>query len=465
MRDVGSLESYLTDINRIPLLTQGEEIALAKRLDACRKRLYREILATGHGLQAIVTLIHRVCRGTVRVDRVVESAKPCASANRRILEYLKPVVGSLDGLLAENQIDFALALEKVHPAHFRRLALRRLIARRAKAMRLLEGIRIRRQHVTPILVAVRQISQRLDNLSQELSKIPANQCERDRATELHKELSELMQTALDTPCGLRRRLRRIAQAQEEYEAARTDLSTANLRLAVSVAKRYGNCGLGFPDLIQEANAGLMRAVDRFDHTRGYKFSTYATWWIRQGISRAIADQSQIIRLPAGVRSRLAKVQTTAARLFQDRGSQPSFEETAETAGLSAGDAHLAMRMGRAVLSLDQPIGKRQEHVLGALLADQREGDLFHNTNQDLLKSRITEVLQRLDDREREIIRLRFGFVDGCMHTCRDLGTMFGVSKERIRQIEAAALGKLQLPKTARKLVGFLEMPLQSELRN
>ena len=236
-------------------------------------------------------------------------------------------------------------------------------------------------------------------------------------------------------------------------------------MAVSVAKRYGNCSLGFPDLIQEANAGLMRAVDRFDHTRGYKFSTYATWWIRQGISRAITDEGRIIRLPADMRRQLADVQTTAARLFQERGSPPSVEETAAAAGLSVGAARLAMRMGHTPLSLDQPIGKRQEQVLGTLLADHREDDPFHSTNQDLLKSRIWEVLQRLDERERAIIRLRYGFADGRMHTCRDLGKMFGVSRERVRQIERAALGKLQLPRTAGKLVGFLEMPLQSEIRN
>ena len=213
MRDIGSLESYLTEINRIPLLTQGDEIALAKRLDACRTRLYRGILATGHGLQAIVSLMHQVCRGTIRVDRVVELPRPGASENRRILKYLKPAVAILDGLLVENQTDFALALEKGHPIHFRRLATRRLITRRSEAIRLLEGIRIRRQHLLPILDAVKQISQRLDNLNQELSKFQANPCERDCANELQKQLSELMYTALDTASSLRRRFHRIARAQ------------------------------------------------------------------------------------------------------------------------------------------------------------------------------------------------------------------------------------------------------------
>ena len=462
-RDAGSLQSYFVEISRIPLLNHGDETALAKRLAACRKRLYREILATGHGLQAIVSLLYPVCRGTLRVDQVIELRGPGVEEKRRVLQYLRPVVDVLQGLLVENQTDFVLTMEKGQSAHRRRLASQRLIARYAKAMRLLEGITIRRQHLVPIVEAVKQISRQLDALSMEMSKTKANPRKRDRVTELQEELSRLMHTALDTPFSLRRRLRRIARTQQEYEAARSDLSAANLRLTVSIAKRYNNCGVSFLDLIQEGNAGLMRAVDRFDHTRGYKFSTYATWWIRQGISKAIADQSRLIRLPAGMGSRLYKVQTAAARLFHAHGSQPSVEETAAAAGLSVGEARLTMRMGRATFSLDHPIG--DDDYLGNLLPDHRADDPLHNTNQDLLKSRIAEVLQRLDYRERTIIRLRYGFVGHRTHTLQELGKMFGVSKERVRQIETAAMDKLKLPKAAQQLVGFLEMPSQSELRN
>ena len=333
------------------------------------------------------------------------------------------------------------------------MASQRLTVRYDKATRLLEGITIRRQHLMPILDG-RQADFAAARQPQQGTEQDEGRAEQpDRTAELQKELSQLMQTALDTPSSLRRRLARDCRAQREYEAARSDLSAANLRLTVSIAKRYGNHGVSFLDLIQEGNAGLMRAVDRFDHTRGYKFSTYATWWIRQGISKAIADQSRFIRLPSGMGSRLAKVQ---GRLAPFSGRRLSAQHRANGGGGrpvgGRGPSHHAN--GPATLSLDQPLGQRQENHLGRLLPDHRENDPLHNTNQDLLRSRITEVLQRLDYRQRTIIRLRYGFVGGRIHTLQELGKMFGVSKERVRQIETGGHGQAETPENRTKAGWF-----------
>jgi RNA polymerase primary sigma factor len=463
--DVGLIRSYLIEIGRTPLLTHREETVLAEHLDECRKRLYRGLLATGHGLQAIVALLLPLCRATARLDHVVKLSRPGADEKRRILKHLKPALGAIQRSLEEDQRDFAVIIEKGQSLRCRRSASRRLIARRATAIRLLEVITVHRQHLLPILKAVRQTSQRLDNLRKDLRQTPTNRRQRGRVTELRKELSQLMQTTLDTPSSLRRQLRHIDRAQQEYEAARSALTTANLRLPVAIAKHYSSHGVSFLDLIQEGNAGLMRAVDRFDHTRGYRFSTYATWWIRQGITRAIADQSRTIRLPVGMGIQLARIQTTAASLAQARGSQPTIEETAKAAGLSTGETRLTMMMGCTPRSLDEPIDERHENYLGELVQDHRENDPLRNTTQAQLKSRVTEVLQELNYRERAVVRFRFGFVDGRIHTLRDLGVMFGVTRERIRQIELEALDKLKRRTATRKLVSFLDAPSQAKLRN
>ena len=309
-----------------------------------------------------------------------------------------------------------------------------------------------------ILHDLKMLSQRLDDLAKAPGESDSGPRNGDRKADPQQELSRLMQFALDTPSSLRRGLRQIRRLQHEYETARSDLSAANLRLVVSVAKRFRNRGVSFLDLIQEGNAGLMRAVDLFDHTRGLKFSTYATWWIRQAITHAIAGQSRLIRLPVPIIERLGRVHAAAGHLRQQRGSQPSIEETAKAAGLSVGEARLIMAIAREPLSLDLPLDEQEDRYLGELVPDHREGDPAHNANLILLRSQVAQALEKLDHREQTVILLRFGLVDGQVHTLQSIGRLLHVSRERIRQIELAALRKLKLPTAMRKLAGFLELP-------
>jgi RNA polymerase primary sigma factor len=280
-----------------------------------------------------------------------------------------------------------------------------------------------------------------------------------RAAEARKELRRLMRITHETPARLRRRLTRIAAFRQTHDNARRELSTANLRLVVSIAKRYRNRGLSFLDLIQEGNTGLLRAVDKFESARGFKFSTYATWWIRQAISRAIADHSRTIRIPVHMLSTVDKVLSAGRRVAQHRNRRPTLEETAQAAGLSVAATHRAIKVNRRMLSLDEPLGDESENYLGELLPDQRLDDPLFGINRDSLKAGIDQALQSLNYREREIIRLRYGLSDGYTYTLSEVGKIFSVTRERIRQIECDALRKLQHPSCATKLASFLDHPM------
>ncbi len=368
---------------------------------------------------------------------------------------------TLRQLLRRNQEDFHTAISRRQSMRQRRDAWRRLVCRRTKAVRLIEELGLRTQRLQPLLDRVKAISQRMNDLSTELAEVKRRRNAPGRVTEIRKELRYLMRISLESPSTLRRRIARITRLQDEYDAAKRALSAGNLRLVVSIAKRYRNRGLSFLDLIQEGNTGLMRAVDKFEYARGYKFSTYATWWIRQAITRAIADQSRTIRVPVHMIETMSRVRTVSRELLQRRGFEPSVEETALEAGLTVDETSCVMQMSRQPLSLDQPVGDHDDSYFGEFLEDYREDDPLYEMNQDLLKRRIADVLDALNYREREILRLRYGLADGYTYTLEEVGKIFQVTRERVRQIEAKAVRKLQHPVRSRKLSGFLERSLAS----
>jgi RNA polymerase primary sigma factor len=270
------------------------------------------------------------------------------------------------------------------------------------------------------------------------------------------EYRNILRATQETPTSLRNRMRFLREIYARYQEAKRGLSEGNLRLVVSIAKKYRNRGLSFLDLIQEGNAGLMRAVDKFEYRRGFKFCTYATWWIRQAITRAVADQSRTIRIPVHMVETMSRVRNVSRKLLQEYGREPTIEETACASKTCLDEARRVMAMSRYPISLDRPVGNSEDSHFGDLLPDGTAENPSIGATQEMLRRQIGKVLKTLSYREREIIKLRYGLGDGYSYTLEEVGHIFKVTRERIRQIEAKAVRKLQQPSRSQELVGFLD---------
>lgn len=448
---------YLMQMGQIPMLNRAEEVEAAKEIERTRTCYRHSMLATDFVLQGAIRILEQVGSGELRLDRTIEVSVTNISEKKRTLRRLVPNVRTLHQLMVRNRHDFRIAISKRQTTTARRAAWASLVRRRNRAVRLIEELNLRTNRLTPLFDKLVEIFRRMDALQREMRELKASGSgDRAALQRLRRELCYLIRITYESPATLRRRMQKTAEYREQYDAAKRNLSAGNLRLVVSIAKKYRNRGLSFLDLIQEGNTGLMRAVDKFEYARGFKFSTYATWWIRQAITRAIADHSRTIRVPVHMIDTMSKIRNVTRELVQELGREPTPEETAQRAGLPLEDARCILKMSRQPLSLDQPISDHDDSYFGEFLEDHRQDDPLQQSHRDALKGRIEEAMQGLNYREREILRLRFGLADGYAYTLEEVGQVFSVTRERVRQIESKAVRKLQQPFRCRSLASFME---------
>jgi RNA polymerase primary sigma factor len=447
---------YLTQMGEIPLLTREQEINLARKIEMTRMHFRRRVLESDYCVQQATEILNQVHDSDLPFDRTMKVSTAENLSKETITERMPANLGTIQKIIVCNQNDWQAIRNPRTVPSAQRKARRSLWRRRRRAARLLEELSLRTSKIQPLMKKLQHISDKMWEIERMIAGAGDNGTPPEDVEVMGEELEGMIDLVYEEPELLRKRVKAIQKVFNDYEQAKRELSGGNLRLVVSIAKKYRNRGLSFLDIIQEGNTGLMRAVDKYEYRRGYKFSTYATWWIRQAITRAIADHARTIRIPVHMIETMSKLRNISKRLVQELGREPTIEEIAVQAGMSVTEARRVLKISRHPISLDRPVGESEDSYFGDFIEDETAESPVESAGTEMLKDRIEEVLKTLTYREREIIKLRYGIGDGYTYTLEEVGRIFKVTRERVRQVEAKAIRKLQHPVRARKLEGFLD---------
>ena len=447
---------YLSQMSEIPLLTREQEISLAKKIEINRKRFRKAVLGSDYAMRQTVEILKKVHQGQLPFDRTIKVSLTENLTKEQITARMPHNLKTLDRLLEQNRQAFNEIIRKSTTPGRKQQLIRQYVRRRNKCLVLVEELSLRSRRVQPLMRQLEQFADRMETIQRRLKAIADQSFSYLEREKLQREYRQLIMLTHESPRVLRARCEEFRKYYKAYENVKRELSSGNLRLVVSIAKKYRNRGLSFLDLIQEGNTGLMRAVDKYEYRRGFKFSTYATWWIRQAITRSIADQARTIRIPVHMIDVLSRLRQIQKRLLQELKREPSVEEISQQIDLPIEEVRRVLDIGRHPVSLDRPVGEGEDNSFGEFIEDSSSDNPVKNATNGLLREKIDTLLKTLTYREREIVRLRYGLTDGYSYTLEEVGRIFKVTRERVRQIEAKAVAKLQNPMRSQHLETFLK---------